>query len=303
MNVRDPFNLRPGSLNRPPIATWKPSNRNNQGATANFSPLHHIIRTAATATQSAAADLREKTGEAVQSAQQVLSEAAAAAAAALDDDNAGDNEVRPQQRHSIDLEKQSQAKEKPKGKAKSKSKDEDMSFAVPKNVPSFSNPQRHLEDRLWAASSSSSSSASRQRSSVIGGVQNFLSPHGNNNNRTALPMYKDKPYMYPPGRGGGAAGWRRPFPRRKRTCGLLVLVLLGLVWWTGLFAGHQERAVRKLDQWGWLRQEGEESGTGRARRKVDWLKRRERVVEAMELSWDAYERYAWGGLFFLRHSG
>jgi len=49
--------------------------------------------------------------------------------------------------------------------------------------------------------------------------------------------------------------------------------------------------VGKLNQWGWLAQE--EGG-----KKVDWLERRERVVEAMELSWDAYERYAWGGLFF-----
>ncbi|KAJ4297143.1 mannosyl-oligosaccharide alpha-1,2-mannosidase [Collariella sp. IMI 366227] len=77
--IRDPFNIRTASLNRPAIATWK-SNRNYQTLANNspFSPLHQIIRTATTATQSAAADLRDKAGEVVQSAQQVLTEATAA---------------------------------------------------------------------------------------------------------------------------------------------------------------------------------------------------------------------------------
>ncbi|KAK4158484.1 glycoside hydrolase [Chaetomidium leptoderma] len=288
MNVRDPFNIRNGSLNRPPIATWKSSRGSNppfNNPNHNLSPLHHIIRTAATATQSAAADLRDKASEAVQSAQHALAEAAAAAAAAatttLDDDvEAGQ-------------------KKKTDDSLPPKDKDNDMSsFAVPKHVPSFTNPQRQLEDHLWAASSSSSSS--RQRSSgattaasIVGGVQDLLSPNNHRRGGAALPMYKDKPYMYPPGRDG----WRqRPLYRRKRTCGVLVLVVVvGLVWWTGLFAGHQGRAVTKLNQWGWLNQEaGESGGAGRGRGKVDWLKRRERVVEAMELSWDAYERYAWG---------
>lgn len=39
--------------------------------------------------------------------------------------------------------------------------------------------------------------------------------------------------------------------------------------------------------WGWLQ-------SGDKVEKIDWLDRRERVVEAFTLSWDAYERYAWG---------
>jgi mannosyl-oligosaccharide alpha-1,2-mannosidase len=73
--------------------------------------------------------------------------------------------------------------------------------------------------------------------------------------------------------------------------GLLLLVVVGLVWWSGMFAGHQEKVVSKVGQWGWLGQDkGERGGRGQA----DGLGRRQRVVEAMELSWDAYERYAWG---------
>lgn len=127
-------------------------------------------------------------------------------------------------------------------------------FSIPKNVPSFSNPQRQLEDRLWASSGSVS----------------------------ALPMYKDKPYAYAP------SARARPVYRKKRVCGFLGLFVLGLVWWTGMFAEHHEKAVIKLGQWGWL------NSDVKARGKADWLKRRERVVEAMELSWGAYERYAWG---------
>jgi mannosyl-oligosaccharide alpha-1,2-mannosidase len=273
MNVRDPFNIRTGSLNRPPIATWKSNKSYN--APNNLSPLHHIIRTAATATQSAAADIRDKAGEVVQSAQQALTEATTALNTNTDLEKAHPNPPQPNP-PSANPPKQEDKKEK------------DMSFTVPKNVPSFTNPQRQLEDHLWAASSSSSRqrSTGNAASAVLNNVQDFISPR---NPRSGLPMYKDKPYMYPPGRG---PGWSRPLYRRKRTCGFLLLVVVGLVWWMGLFAGHRERAVGRLNDWGWLRQEGE----GRKGGKVDWLKRRERVVEAMELSWDAYERYAWGGL-------
>ncbi|KAL2129078.1 hypothetical protein VTI74DRAFT_8270 [Chaetomium olivicolor] len=298
MNVRDPFNIRTGtSLNRPPIVTWK-SNRNYQTPTNNaFSPLHQIIRTAATATQSAAADLRDKAGEVVQSAQQALTEATTALDPDADVEKAQAEFEKPETQPARSAKEQKQLPKQPATKKTPEPKpgnqdndDVDMSFTVPKNVPSFSNPQRQLEDRLWA----SASSFSRQRATaggttnnIISGVQDLLSP-----NRAALPMYKDKPYMYPPGRGGPGAAWKRPLYRRKRTCGFLMLVVMTLLWWTGMFAGHHEKAVGKLGEWGWLRQE-EEGTTGR-RGKVDWLERRQRVVEAMELSWDAYERYAWG---------
>ncbi|KAK3897372.1 glycoside hydrolase [Staphylotrichum tortipilum] len=202
------------------------------------------------------------------SAHQALAEASAPAAA-LD--------IEPVQRHHAD------ADDEHKPNPPTDAETETMSFNIPKNVPSFSAPQRQLEDHLWAAASSSSRHRSTGNnpnantpSSVLGG---FL---GNNNNRAALPMYKDKPYMYPPG--------RRPLHRRKRTCGgLLLMVVVGLVWWTGLFAGGEQQGGKVVGNWGWLRGEAGERG-----RRVDWGRRRERVVEAMELSWDAYERYAWG---------
>jgi len=158
-----------------------------------------------------------------------------------------------------------------------------MSFSVPKNVPSFSNPQRHIEDRLWQASgvTSKRSGPGVRGGGVLGGVQDrvgdLFSP-----NRAALPMYKDKPYAYAP------SGRTRTY-RRRRVCGVFFIVVLILVWWTGKFAEHHDKVKAKVGQWKWAGNDA-----SKAKGKHDWLERRKRVVEAMELSWGAYERYAWG---------
>jgi len=62
----------------------------------------------------------------------------------------------------------------------------------------------------------------------------------------------------------------------------------------GIFSSQEDGGVVSItNRWNWLAQEG---SNGKRDKKVDWLRRRERVVEAMELSWAAYERYAWGKL-------
>lgn len=166
---------------------------------------------------------------------------------------------------------------------------EDMSFAVPKNVPSFANPQRLVEDQLWPSSGATARSTGGPRGGqpaggLLGGVQNrvggILNP-----DRNALPMYKDKPYAYAPSKRP------RPLYRKKRVLGLLTLLCLVFLWYSGTFTDRHERAVSSLSRWGWLKAEEEAEAKGG---KADWSKRRERVVEAFELSWDAYERYAWG---------
>lgn len=61
---------------------------------------------------------------------------------------------------------------------------------------------------------------------------------------------------------------------------------MGLLYWTGMLRGEKQtaRTAATLD---WLKGP-EKQG------KVDWLDRREKVVDAFTLSWDAYKRYAWG---------
>lgn len=128
----------------------------------------------------------------------------------------------------------------------------DMSFSMPKNVPSFNNPQRDLEDRFWGSGASS-------------------------NRKGGLPMYKDKPYAQSPD---------RPMWRRKRTVGIFTLVVLALLYFMGFLSRDGYKKKVNTD-WSWMN-ESQEKG------KADWGNRRERVVEAFQISWDAYERYAWG---------
>ncbi|CAK7566963.1 MAG: mannosyl-oligosaccharide alpha-1,2-mannosidase [Sporothrix epigloea] len=164
---------------------------------------------------------------------------------------------------------------------------EDMAFAVPRNVPSFTDPQRQAEDHFWAAATAPRGRVGGKNSAagtgIIGGVNDLLDAATGNRSRQSLPMYKDKPYGYP------ASHRARPLYRRKRVLGLLLFILLTFLYYRGWFDQHKERVTQPLHGWaGWVGKDEKSRG------RVDWLSRRERVVEAFELSWDAYERYAWG---------
>lgn len=148
---------------------------------------------------------------------------------------------------------------------------DEMSFAPPNNVPSFTNPQRRLEDVRWASSGSIHGRHSGGKR--IGGL--FEKPE--------LPMYKDKPYGY------GASSRRRQLWKRKRTSiAAGTLIILALLYWLGIFSAPvvPGGAQPGWSIWDWVR--------GRSSRGVNWEERRERVKEAFMSSWDAYERYAWG---------
>ncbi|PNH38726.1 hypothetical protein VD0004_g8110 [Verticillium dahliae] len=155
-----------------------------------------------------------------------------------------------------------------------------MSFTVPKNAPSFGNPQRLIEDHMWSSSGVTARGSKAQASGILDGVQHrvddFLGTRGQ------LPMYKDKPYTY------AASRRLQPAWRRKRTILLLILLVLGGCWFFGVF---EDVDTPHIDLQRWMSSEAAKEPSGK---KVDWDKRRERVVEAFELSWDAYERYAWG---------
>lgn len=146
---------------------------------------------------------------------------------------------------------------------------------MPKNVPNFAAPDCDLEDRAWAAVP--------RRGGLLGEVQGRVAglfEHGE------LPMYKDKPYAYVP-----SMRWR-PWWRRRRLLGALGLGLglLALLYLAGLLpcCGRRGGADRaSASAWPWLKQSQDKGSP-------DWEQRRQHVVEAFELSWDAYERYAWG---------
>ncbi|KAI8684219.1 Alpha-1,2-Mannosidase [Fusarium keratoplasticum] len=130
-----------------------------------------------------------------------------------------------------------------------------MAFSIPKNVPSFENRHRDLEDRFWGSGASS---------------------------KKGLPMYKDKPYGYSP------YEQRRPLWKRKRVIGFLTFIVLTLLYWTGSSSKKQQSQKSTVPtDWSY-------SGLSQDDKKANWDHRRDRVVEAFELSWDAYRRYAWG---------
>ena len=160
---------------------------------------------------------------------------------------------------------------------------EEMSFSVPKNVPSFTNPQRELENRVWGASGVTARSAGLQsKGGVMNGIQDrvggFL-----DTSRGELPMYKDKPYSYASSRR------HKPIWKRKRNLGIAGFIFVAVFYFLGFF-GKRPRDYSDIgtDLWGWS-QQPEKGGL-----KVNWQERRERVKEAFTLSWDAYDRYAWG---------
>ena len=166
---------------------------------------------------------------------------------------------------------------------------EDMSFSIPKNVPSFMNPQRELENRVWGSTGVTARSAGAT-GGAMSGMQDRVGSFFDRS-RGDLPMYKDKPYSYASSRR------HRPIWRRKRSLGIAGLFLLAVFYFLGFFSSSGEGGEENSkDRWSWLH--GPEKGGS----KIDWLDRRERVKEAFTLSWDAYDRYAWGMLKLCRYA-
>ena len=151
-----------------------------------------------------------------------------------------------------------------------------MSFSLPKNVPSFKNPQRELEDDYWGSSGISRIQNGHTGNGISGKLDAFL-------DKRQLPMYKDKPYNYSASRKN--IGWYQ----RKRTFFATILGVLGLVYWLGIFSSAGKVAPlggSGAASWTW----GSTPGSS----KVDWDDRRQKVKEAFVLSWDGYEKHAWG---------
>ncbi|GAB0136637.1 hypothetical protein EsDP_00004932 [Epichloe bromicola] len=145
----------------------------------------------------------------------------------------------------------------------------DMSFNIPMNVPNFAAPHRNLEDKAWA-------SVARNKVAAGGGtLGGKISGYFEDDQ---LPMYKDKPYGYS----------KRRWWRRKRLISALTLGLLTFLYLTGFIGGRDSRRPStSKSTWTWL-------GMSKASSMADWDQRRKSVVEAFELSWDTYTRYAWG---------
>ncbi|KAK6343898.1 mannosyl-oligosaccharide alpha-1,2-mannosidase [Orbilia brochopaga] len=171
-----------------------------------------------------------------------------------------------------------------------------MAFSIPRNVPSFTNPQRQNEDSYWASSGSGSAhkTSSGGGNSVhnrIGGI--FRSSPSD------LPLYKDKPYYSSTASTYGYRRRRRDMFLRKRVGVLVILVVGAIYWWFFSYGLSKVDEANATGSGGTAQSAGKESTGwfGGKTQKTDskvWLDRRERVKEVFLLSWNAYANYAWG---------
>lgn len=168
-----------------------------------------------------------------------------------------------------------------------------MSFQLPQNIPSFSSSQRPLEDSYWQANRDNRSSRLPGYGlSPSPGVSNKLNTLFDSERR--LPMYKDKPYFAP----------RRTGPRSRRRkvvySGICLLVFLVLwYYWpgSGMWSSSQNHSTPGEDLWKWmqtLEDEASIDGKWDEQSPADWAERREKVRDAFIVSWDGYEKHAWG---------
>ncbi|CAH0016323.1 unnamed protein product [Clonostachys rhizophaga] len=150
------------------------------------------------------------------------------------------------------------------------SEPEKMAFDVPRNVPNFEANSRDLEDTAW---SSLRGNPTRKVMHEVKDRVNGLF------DKDSLPMYKDKPFHHTP------THRNRRWWRKKRNLLGITLGFIFLLYLLGFFSSSRKEAWTAERSWPWERPSGG---------NVDWDARRKKVVEAFELSWDSYERYAWG---------
>lgn len=171
-----------------------------------------------------------------------------------------------------------------------------MSFQLPSRVPAFDSAQREIEDGYWKASQRGYTSGGGGAGSNAHGfdftekISSFVNPSRD------LPMYKDKPYFNPrkPARG-----------RRRWGVWILIFTIFALcIWWfwgergpDGVGLRPRIKPMHGGELWNWVKsfdKEGKKQNSNK--NVVNWEERRERVRDAFLVSWEAYEKDAWGKL-------
>ncbi|KAF1815406.1 seven-hairpin glycosidase [Eremomyces bilateralis CBS 781.70] len=152
--------------------------------------------------------------------------------------------------------------------------DESMSFKLPRNVPSFADPQRRFEDQVWGTTGRSRFSGTGHGG---GGVADRIGGMFDGGSG-GLPMYKDKPYY--------AASRRKSVWRKNGVYFFLLLTVFGFLYWKGLLSHENVKRVQKGGSSFWK--------STQTHGKPDWDERREKVRDAFKISWKAYEDYGWG---------
>lgn len=155
---------------------------------------------------------------------------------------------------------------------------ETMSYTLPQNGPTH----RHGDN--WSRAGEGGKSDS--------GIGEKMSSMFNTDRRDSLPMYKDKPTGY----FGNSR--RLPWFKRKRNVAIALGSMAGLSWWFGILSplsyfssAGETSAAKSSGSWGLMTGKGS---------KVDWDDRANSVRDAFKISWEGYEKYAWGMFYLAR---
>ncbi|QIX00102.1 hypothetical protein AMS68_005619 [Peltaster fructicola] len=143
-----------------------------------------------------------------------------------------------------------------------------MSYALPQNGPT----QRHT------------STANGETSGTIGEkMSTFFA-----GDKASLPMYKDKPFQYP------TSSRQAPWFRKRRILAGVLVIVTGLVWWSGLFNPSAKSADSASPKPAQQPSTNDKAGTWFGSKKSDWAARADIVKGAFRVSWAGYEEHAWG---------
>lgn len=165
------------------------------------------------------------------------------------------------------------------------SPNETMSYALPQTGPT----QRHTHaPPNGAAQESTNGGLGERLSNMISG----------SDKKAELPMYKDKPFQYP------SSSRNAPWYRRRRIQGGAVMLLLVLLWFSGIFSSKKtavkipgqtiETAKPVVEVPKVELPKDEEKPSSWFGGSIDWKGRAAIVRNAFKQSWRGYEEHGWG---------
>lgn len=104
-------------------------------------------------------------------------------------------------------------------------------------------------------------------------------------------MYKDKPYAYPGSRR------KQPWYKQKRTVAVVLTSFAAISWWFGILSPlsyFTSESSGPLSTSGSKGSDRSPSGSFSKVTPATWEARAEKVRETFKISFDGYEKYAWG---------
>ena len=150
-------------------------------------------------------------------------------------------------------------------------------------APHYQDGPTHRHPDVWQSSQSRYTSESYTHTN---GISEKVTGFFGADRKDGLPMYKDKPYAYP--------GRRKKLPwyKQMRTVAIVLTSMAAISWWFGILSPSSlltsdGKAVQSKDA-------SKPSWFGSTFTSKGWEARAQEVKEVFKISFDGYEKYAWG---------